>query len=661
MPKQLILSFLVVFLATICRSQEVVPSTDSMLLELPKAKEDTGKVVLLVELGTNVSYYDPPKALEYANEARTLAAKLGYRFGLARSFYLCGNIHLYLGNYDSSKAMTDAAEEIFESLQMKDRLAMIYNARGNWYYMQSDLWNASNFFTKSAGVFHELKDTTREIIAYGNMIAVQGEVKNYDKAISLARRLLEIVTARNDQRQIGYTRHRLMFNFMALEKIDSAAKFVAPLLAYIANTTDHNLAADSYHLIGDYYGKKNNYDSALLLYKKALVNALRGNYQLGSYNYAIGTAYLDTKQLDSAYFYLNKAAALTLESNTMDVYYRICRELGRYYQYRGDYKQAYHYLQEYSKLNDSIIVEDTRRYSTQLEAMYENNKKEAQIIDLKNAELEKNIALRNRNNYLYIAGLVLLLIGGAFYIRTKNYRNKEKLLQQEKILQREQIKFLETQQQVVSLQSMINGQETERTRIAKDLHDGLGGLFSTVKMYFSSLLHEQQELKHSEVFNKSYSLIDTASEEVRRIAHNMMPEVLVKLGLVQAVQDLCANISAAKMLQVKMQAYGMDKRLSTSTEIMLYRIIQELLNNIIKHSEATEAILQFNKDGQRLMVTVEDNGHGFGIQDPDGQQHTGLDTIRNRVQYLNGNITIESHRETGTTVMMEFLLNEAIS
>jgi two-component system, NarL family, sensor kinase len=139
-----------------------------------------------------------------------------------------------------------------------------------------------------------------------------------------------------------------------------------------------------------------------------------------------------------------------------------------------------------------------------------------------------------------------------------------------------------------------------------------------------------------------------------------MPEVLMKLGLAPAIQDMCSNISAGKLLQVKLQSYGMSKRLNAPTEIMLYRIIQELLNNIIKHAQATEAIVQFNRDGNRLSVTVEDNGRGFNTQDADDKKHAGLETIKSRVSYLNGNISIDSQQELGTTVIMEFLLADEI-
>ncbi|MFZ4771259.1 MAG: sensor histidine kinase, partial [Ferruginibacter sp.] len=201
-------------------------------------------------------------------------------------------------------------------------------------------------------------------------------------------------------------------------------------------------------------------------------------------------------------------------------------------------------------------------------------------------------------------------------------------------------------------------QETERTRIAKDLHDGFGGLFSTIKMYFSTLQYEQPILKDDPLFIKSYELVNSASEEVRRIAHNMMPEVLIKMGLLQAVQELCNSISAGKLLQTKLQTYGMEKRLNASTEVMLFRILQELLNNIIKHAKASEAIIQFNKDGNRLSIIVEDNGHGFNLQETDNKTKAGLASVQSRVSYLNGKLSIDSQKETGTTIMMDFLLNE---
>ena len=293
-----------------------------------------------------------------------------------------------------------------------------------------------------------------------------------------------------------------------------------------------------------------------------------------------------------------------------------------------------------------------------LEAKYQNQKNENQIDDLIIANKEKELTVVKRNRLLLIGGISAAALLLAFGLLYRNSKQKQLLSAKENLFQQEQIKFLERQQQVVSLQSMVNGQETERTRIAKDLHDGLGGLFSTIKMQLSTLKHEEKSLETNELFKKSYELVDSASVEVRRIAHNMMPEVLIKLGLIQAIQELCNSINAGKLMSVSMQSYGMHKRLNASTEMMLFRIIQELLNNIIKHANATEAIIQFNRDADRLSITVEDNGRGFSLEDSSGKK-AGLESVKSRVNYLNGHLSIDSEKEIGTTVMMDFLINEA--
>ena len=326
--------------------------------------------------------------------------------------------------------------------------------------------------------------------------------------------------------------------------------------------------------------------------------------------------------------------------------------------HKGNYKQALAFAQLEFAYADSLSSTTSKENVRQLEAKYQTEKKEKEIADLTLTKTANELALVKRNRLMLIGGLTaisLLLVLGLFY---RNSKQKNLIAQKENSYQQEQIKFLEKQQQVVSLQSMVNGQETERTRIAKDLHDGLGGLFSTIKMHFSTLQHEKSELKADPLFTKSYDMLNTASEEVRRIAHNMMPEVLIKIGLVQATEELCNSISAGKLLNVSMQAYGMDKRLNASTEVMLFRILQELLNNIIKHSQASEAIIQFNREGNRLSVTVEDNGRGFNMAETDGKTHIGLSSVESRVSYLNGKLSIESQKEVGTTVMMDFLINE---
>ena len=225
---------------------------------------------------------------------------------------------------------------------------------------------------------------------------------------------------------------------------------------------------------------------------------------------------------------------------------------------------------------------------------------------------------------------------------------------QQQLLQEKKIGGLEQQQKMVALQNLVAGQEAERRRVARDLHDGLGGLFATVKMHLSALRHMHTTLRDDELFNKSYALVNSATDELRRIAHNMMPETLVKLGLVQALKDFCDSINARGFLIISFQAYGMEERLPVETEIIIFRIIQELVTNILKHARATAAIVQLNRDGPNLYVVVEDSGAGFDVSGVALKPHAGLDNIKTRISYLNGVIGIDSKPGAGTTITMEF-------
>lgn len=634
---------------------------DSLKRELVRSNPDSNRVKLLMELGNNVGYFDAKQALQYAQRGLSLSEKINYKLGEARTHYLLGNTYLDLGDYTQSKNHLDAAEQLFTSLHRPDMLGKIQSARGNWAYLQSDLWNAAHHYTEAIKIFHALKDSVLEVIPYQNLIACLGETKNHEKAISMSKKLLQIVKKQGNTLQMAYSYNYLLNNYLALNQLASAKKYLPDLLSFVEKTMDYGLAADSYNVIGLYYYKNQEYDKAITYYKKALEKALRSNYQPAQYNQAIGRVYLKLNELKLADQYLHLAEQQSLEANSLDIYYRICRNLAEYRAQKGDFKQAYAYLQKYNKLNDSIVISDTREYTAYLEAAFENTKKETEILRLKTDKLENDLALKQRNTYLLLAAGAIALLVVFFALKVRNDQTRRKLLEQDKKLQAEKILSLEKEQQVLSLQSMITGQESERNRIAKDLHDGLGGLFSTVKMYFSSLQHELPALRDNPLFSKSLELTDTAAVELRRIAHNLMPEVLLKLGLFNAIQDLCNNINTGRLLNISLQAYGLETRLNPGMEIMLYRIVQELLNNIIKHANATEVIIQFNKHSEKLSITIEDNGRGFNVSEVAEQSGAGLDTIQSRVDYLNGQLNIDSTKGVGTTVMMEFKLEEQVS
>jgi signal transduction histidine kinase len=221
-------------------------------------------------------------------------------------------------------------------------------------------------------------------------------------------------------------------------------------------------------------------------------------------------------------------------------------------------------------------------------------------------------------------------------------------------LQNQQIRELEKDKQLVAVDSMLKGQEDERSRLAKDLHDGLGGLLSGIKF---SLANIKENLimtpDNVNVFDRSLIMIDTSIKELRRVAHNMMPEMLIKFGLDEALKEYCNAINTTQLLTVKYLSAGMEERVKDSIEIIVYRIAQELLNNTLKHASATEVFVQLIRDENRLSIVVEDNGKGFDSALVSDNKGAGWMNIRSRVDYLKGQLDIHSEPGKGTLVNIE--------
>jgi len=204
------------------------------------------------------------------------------------------------------------------------------------------------------------------------------------------------------------------------------------------------------------------------------------------------------------------------------------------------------------------------------------------------------------------------------------------------------------------MESIIQGQELERSRMAKDLHDGLGGMLSGIKLNLSSMKGNMiiQE-RDAQLFNRSIFQLDNAIAEMRRVAHNMMPEALLKFGLSEALHDFCDGINESSELKMKYMQLGPDEPLEKSTEVILYRIVHELTNNAIKHAAAQHILIQLNKHDRGITLTVEDDGRGFDTKQTMGVKGDGLKNVQSRVDYLKGNINIESEAGKGTSFTVE--------
>lgn len=639
---------------------------DSLFAIAYKAYPDTSSVKAFQYIQRNffnAGLFD--SSYKYALQAIALAKKINDTNGLTKAWYSMGLACTNLFKYDSAKQYISLAETA--ALASKDSfvLANCYNTLSMLYRYQAEYNTSVTYALQSAAIAERSTDSALikllPKIYYNIYGALVGE-NQFEKAVAYAKKALLFTNYPDEQRYKILLHSAIADAYINLKQTIAAKPFLDTAVALTKNFDNIVLKILTASSEGFYYDQTANYDKALSAYRLSYqyADSNNNNYLKAEAGDNLAAIYYKIKNYTEANRFATEANAIALSVNHIKVVASTFNTLKNTAEAKGEYKKALQYAAQYKIYADSATNEATQKTTLFLESKYQSQKKEKEIAELKIANAEKELTAVKRNRFLLIGGLsaaAIMLLLGLMY---RNSNSKKILALKEQDIQKEQIKFLEGQQQVISLQSMVNGQEAERTRIAKDLHDGLGGLFSTMKMYFSTLQHEQEKLKENTLFNKSYELIDTASEEVRRIAHNMMPEVLAKLGLVPAIQDMCSNISSGKLIQVKLQSYGMEQRLNASTEIMLYRTVQELLSNIIKHAQATEAIVQFNLDVGRLMVTVEDNGIGFNQHAIDDKKHSGLQIIKSRVNYLHGTITIDSQEKVGTTAVMEFLVEDEV-
>ncbi|RYY09284.1 MAG: sensor histidine kinase, partial [Chitinophagaceae bacterium] len=254
---------------------------------------------------------------------------------------------------------------------------------------------------------------------------------------------------------------------------------------------------------------------------------------------------------------------------------------------------------------------------------------------------------------VFIASTIALLI--LIYLGFINFKKNRRIAAQEQLLQQQKIAELEKNKQLNTIEAMLKGQEEERSRIAKDLHDGLGGLLSGTKMSLINLKDNPGVADdRSGLFNKSLSMLDNAIGDLRKIAHNLMPEALVKFGLIEALRDFCDAIESSTGIKVLYQPLSNEGRLSNTSQIYVYRIIQELVNNAVKYADPARIIVQLSIGKIKTGITVEDDGKGFDLNELDKTKGTGMANVKSRVEFLNGTMDILTAPGNGTSVNIEF-------
>jgi signal transduction histidine kinase len=624
---------------------------------------DTTKIQLLVKIGDNIVMNDPHSAFEYFGEAYTLSQKLINNYLSAVSLSGVGLVYDYKSEDDSAMYFYQKADSLYAIVPTQEaRESRITNktSMGNIERNRNHFGSAIRIFLEAAAIMEKsTADNKWQVlgIIYSDIATVYHDMKQFDKALAYDLKALRAHQQQDENNLFtAYTELFVAQDFNNLDQTDSSLKYlqIAEKTSKGLNSTDINYQL--YSGYGQLFSKEKKLNEALKFYQKALSEAMKGGRkfrEMDSYR-MLGFVYADRKQFRHSVLNLEKALVLVREIQNKNLEAGILKRLAEAESAIGNYRSSTEHFAKYVHLNDSLKEQESKKKINEIENKYQAQKKQKAIDGLRQANLLQSAKLKQKQilNIALIGGFVLLLIaGGLIY---NNFKNKHRLLQQNEELNRQKIRELEKERKLVAAQSLMEGQEEERTRLARDLHDGVGGLLSGVKLSMSNM-KENFFLSQSNVdsFNNVIRQLDQSIAELRRVSHNMMPESLVKFGLKETIENYCERLNHSDQIKVQLQTYGMDERMEQSTEIVIYRMIQELLNNVIKHANAKNVLIQLVREKERFNLTVEDDGKGFDIAKVENTSSAGLNNIRARAAYLNGTVDIISSPGEGTSVHVE--------
>lgn len=630
---------------------------------------DTAQVDALLIRSRQVFESNNDSTYFYVNKAIQLSYRCGMDTRIVKS--LTEMAAWYFGhNSDQAIVYGHRAIQEYERLNSGPgpRKGNIYKA----YNVLAKAYETKGKIDSSAQYYYLLNDAIDK-----------GEYTDPEYAVSVYTQLAMFWINTNWDINGGYVDPSLFF----LEKATQAEK-------KIKNTSAH--AFSSYMLKGAYYMSKKDYDSARYFYLEFLTQREKAGTSNATWASAMylntAEAYLEENRNTEAIDYLNKALALknkllgaprymmiaqlflsralyqqkqyekslaafdeaftivnkndVLGKEVIEAY----KVAGNAYEALGQKDKAIEYKNTYSLLHDSLMQKDKLDMMNKLQVLARITEKDKKLAEQK-LIITQNEASARKKNFL-IAGISMftIFIGVLFLLWQRNNRNKQRLHQQE-------MDAIRQKMAIDNLQAMIDGEEKERTRIARELHDGIGGLLAAAKMNFE-LVKKNYHLHNKADFQDGLTLLSEASTELRKTAHNMMPEILLQEGLVEAVGHFCKTVARNSPVKIHFQTLGDLQKFSPTFELAVYRVVQELVHNILKHARATEALIQMGFGSEMFDLSIEDNGIGIPDNIIKKSNGMGLKSIEDRLKAINGKMTIQNIAGGGTGIYLEISLQK---
>ncbi len=491
--------------------------------------------------------------------------------------------------------MTDSAvhyfvqvAEILEKENELQKTALTYLNISNILYTQHSIERSTEYLLKSNDILKKINDTMYLCLTAARISENYADLNDYEKTIQWVNEAIAQPIKSNIDRQVHSIAYRALAKLYLSSNVDSAAFLMKRVVEMTEELGDDVELASSYQILAETLLKQGKKTEALIASEKALSYNRKLNFGLGL-------------------------------TENLFVAGKVSRELGLY-------QKAADYFYEAKILSDSVKSEKSIQVINELNTKYETEKKERQLAESELLIEQKNTQIRN-----WIV-LGILIIGGLlayFYQMRRNQKNKLKLLEREK------------ENEILS--ARVLGEEIERGRISKELHDGVASALLVTRL--------QMEKNTEEAKTNAIQLIKNAHKEIRNIAHKLNPLDFSKNNWVEEVKTFCDNIYSEKT-KVHFFSNVTDININSTHQLILFRAVQELLQNAVKHADAKNISVQIVEENGNINITIEDDGKG--VQQSLINEAKSLSNLKERLRNINVELHIDSEPNAGTAVFISY-------
>lgn len=602
-------------------------------------KQDTTHVLRLIDTARAQQQRGLADAAEnHFRRAGDLAKQLDFDRGL---LMYAGHYCVFLYEqvrYEDAMRMAQLQLEVGKRLNDKQRIGYAYNNLSLQYQAMGKLRQAAESLMKALDISSEIDNPTPRDLAdrrkyYNNLSSLLLDMDDLEKGRQYALKALEIAEQQQDTLAIGRSLVNVLVAEAMAKRLDEAEQHGQQLLAIGQSQGDVQMEIRAYNNLGDIYRMQKKFAPALETFRKA--HQLLDRVPPGNEVYVlmgISSTYKDWgryREAESYYHRAQKLAGSELAKPQLSELYLSGAEI---MEGLGAYHDALQLRKQYEQLNDSLRNEQVHNTIQELEVQYQTAEREKALAerDLQISEQRGQLERLNKWVILSVSALIMLVVVVVYSRLISQQKRKTKASEQATQL----------------LEAQLKGEEKERARTARELHDGVASILSAAKLHINA---RQDEHTPSDVLISE--LIETAVQEIRDISHNLAPEKVFNEGFEQAVQEFCRRVNHPGM-QLECYVVGELPVLGKNTGLLLYRMIQEAVTNMVKHAEATEGIVQLVGNGSTLNVTIEDNGKGF---DPDrpGNPGLGLESLTSRARLLGGRLEVHSAPGKGVSIYLE--------